>query len=139
LAVDATAGEACPPSAAGQVGVFDRGNALVAWPLGGRCLGGCRHIRCGKLVHGSDRHDITPGPHVVDSVGLGFVESLVRHGGNITGFSAYDAPMMGKWVQLLKEVAPRVTRLAVIFNPDTAPEAPPSLKWDRKPLPCSSE
>jgi hypothetical protein len=55
LAVDATAGQACPPSAAGQVGVFDRGNALVAWPLGGRDLGGRRHIRCGKLVHGSDR------------------------------------------------------------------------------------
>jgi hypothetical protein len=55
LAVDATAGDACPPSAAGQVGVFDRGNALVAWPLGGRDLGGRRHIRCGKLVHGSER------------------------------------------------------------------------------------
>jgi putative tryptophan/tyrosine transport system substrate-binding protein len=61
---------------------------------------------------------------VADPVGLGFVQSLARPGGNITGFSAYDAPMMGKWVQLLKEVAPAVTRVAVIFNPDTAPFAP---------------
>jgi putative ABC transport system substrate-binding protein len=61
---------------------------------------------------------------VADPVGLGFVQSLARPGGNITGFSAYDAPMMGKWVQLLKEVAPGVTRIAVIFNPDTAPFAP---------------
>jgi putative ABC transport system substrate-binding protein len=61
---------------------------------------------------------------VADPVGLGFVQSLARPGGNITGFSAFDAPMMGKWLQLLKEVAPRLTRVAVIFNPDTAPFAP---------------
>ena len=61
---------------------------------------------------------------MVDPVGLGFVQSLARPGGNITGFSAYDAPMIGKWLQLLKEVAPSVTRVAVIFNPDTAPFAP---------------
>ena len=59
-----------------------------------------------------------------DPVGLGFVQSLARPGGNITGFSFYDAEMMGKWLQLLKEVAPGVTRVAVIFNPDTAPYAP---------------
>ena len=45
---------------------------------------------------------------MVDPVGQGFVQSLARPGGNITGFSAYDAELMGKWVQLLKEVAPRV-------------------------------
>jgi len=61
---------------------------------------------------------------VVDPVGQGFVQSLARPGGNITGFSAYDAPMMGKWLQLLKEIAPGVTRVGVIFNPDTAPYAP---------------
>jgi putative ABC transport system substrate-binding protein len=61
---------------------------------------------------------------VVDPVGLGFVQSLARPGGNITGFSSYDAPMMGKWLQLLKEIAPGVTRVAVIFNPETAPYAP---------------
>ncbi len=61
--------------------------------------------------------------HVADPIGLGFVQSLARPGGNITGFSAFDAPMMGKWLQLLKEIAPGVTRVAVIFNPDTAPFA----------------
>jgi putative tryptophan/tyrosine transport system substrate-binding protein len=57
---------------------------------------------------------------VPDPVGLGFVQSLARPGGNLTGFSSYDAPIIGKWFQLLKEVAPGVTRVAVIFNPDTA-------------------
>ena len=61
---------------------------------------------------------------VSDPVGQGFVQSLARPGGNITGFSAYDAPLMGKWLQLLKDAAPRVTRVVVIFNPDTAPYAP---------------
>ena len=61
---------------------------------------------------------------VVDPVGLGFVQSLARPGGNITGFSQYDATLRGKWLQLLKEVAPRVTRVAVVYNPDTAPFAP---------------
>jgi putative tryptophan/tyrosine transport system substrate-binding protein len=51
----------------------------------------------------------------------GFVQSLARPGGNITGFSAYDAPIMGKWLQLLKEVAPGVKWVTVMFNPDTAP------------------
>jgi putative ABC transport system substrate-binding protein len=62
-----------------------------------------------------------------DPVGMGFVQSLSRPGGNITGFSSYDAPIIGKWLQLLKEVAPHLTRVAVIFNPDTA-FAPPFLR-----------
>jgi putative ABC transport system substrate-binding protein len=57
---------------------------------------------------------------VPDPVGQGFVQSLARPGGNITGFSSYDAAIIGKWLQLLKEVVPEVTRVAVIFNPDTA-------------------
>ncbi|MBV8399705.1 MAG: ABC transporter permease, partial [Acetobacteraceae bacterium] len=60
---------------------------------------------------------------VADPVGLGFVQSLARPSGNLTGFSAFDPPIMGKWLQLLKEVAPPVNRVAVIFNPDTAPYA----------------
>ena len=60
-----------------------------------------------------------------DPVGLGFVQSLARPGGNITGFSSWDAPLMGKWLQLLKEMAPGVTRVAGMFNPDTV--LPPSL------------
>jgi putative ABC transport system substrate-binding protein len=61
---------------------------------------------------------------VSDPVGQGFVQSLARPGGNLTGFTTNDAELMGKWLQLLKEVAPSVTRVAVIFNPDTAPYAP---------------
>jgi putative tryptophan/tyrosine transport system substrate-binding protein len=61
---------------------------------------------------------------VLDPVGLGLVQSLARPGGNITGFGALDPPIMGKWLQLLKEVAPGVTRVAIVFNPDTAPYAP---------------
>jgi putative ABC transport system substrate-binding protein len=60
---------------------------------------------------------------VADSVGQGFVQSLARPGGNITGFSSFDPALMGKWLQLLKEVAPRVTRVSAIFNPDTTPYA----------------
>src|SRR4029453_11780757 len=57
---------------------------------------------------------------VPDPVGLGVVQSLARPGGNITGFTSYEAPMVGKWLQLLKEAAPGVTRVAVLFTPDTA-------------------
>jgi len=61
---------------------------------------------------------------VGDPISQGFVQSLARPGGNITGFGANDPTLMGKWLQLLKEVAPRVTRVAVIFNPETALFAP---------------
>jgi len=61
---------------------------------------------------------------VIDPVGLGFVQSLARPGGNFTGFGSFDAPIIGKWLQLLKEIAPSVTRVAVIFNPDTTFAAP---------------
>jgi putative tryptophan/tyrosine transport system substrate-binding protein len=60
---------------------------------------------------------------VGDPVGQGFVQSLAQPGGNITGFSSADALLYGKWLQLLKEIAPRVTRVAVIFNPDATPAA----------------
>jgi len=55
--------------------------------------------------------------NVSDSVDQGIVQSLARPGGNITGFTDSDAPVLGKWLQLLEDVAPSVTRIAVIFNP----------------------
>jgi putative tryptophan/tyrosine transport system substrate-binding protein len=58
---------------------------------------------------------------VADPVGSGFVGSLARPGGNITGFSNIEASMMSKWLELLTEMAPRLNRAAMIFNPDTAP------------------
>jgi putative ABC transport system substrate-binding protein len=60
---------------------------------------------------------------VVDPVGQGFVQSLPRPGGNITGFSVNDAPIMGKWLGFFKEIDPGLKRVTVIFNPDTAPFA----------------
>jgi ABC-type uncharacterized transport system substrate-binding protein len=50
----------------------------------------------------------------VDPVGAGFVESLARPGGNITGFTPFEYGLSGKWLELLKEIAPRVTRVAVL-------------------------
>jgi putative tryptophan/tyrosine transport system substrate-binding protein len=57
---------------------------------------------------------------VVDPVGSGFVDSLARPGGNITGFTLYEYSISGKWLQLLKEIAPGVTRAAVIRDPALA-------------------
>ena len=55
---------------------------------------------------------------VTDPVGAGFVDSLARPGGNITGFMIYEYNLSGKWLELLKQIAPSVTRVAVIRNPD---------------------
>jgi putative ABC transport system substrate-binding protein len=54
---------------------------------------------------------------VTDPVGAGFVESLARPGGNITGFMNFEYGISAKWLELLKEIAPRVTRAAVIRDP----------------------
>ena len=58
---------------------------------------------------------------VNDPVEQGFVSSLARPGGNITGFSFIDFQMVGKWLEMLKEAAPGVSRAVLMFNPDTAP------------------
>ena len=54
-----------------------------------------------------------------DPVGSGFVASLAHPGGNITGFATYDAPMGGKWLEVLKETAPHLTRILTILHPET--------------------
>jgi putative ABC transport system substrate-binding protein len=64
---------------------------------------------------------------VTDPVGQGFVASLSRPGGNVTGFSFFDFPLIGKWLELLKEIAPGVTHVALMFNPDTTPFYPAFL------------
>ena len=56
-------------------------------------------------------------PAVSDPVGAGFVESLARPGGNATGFMTYEYSIGAKWLELLKEIAPRITRAAVIRDP----------------------
>jgi putative ABC transport system substrate-binding protein len=55
---------------------------------------------------------------VTDPVGAGFVDSLARPGGNVTGFMIYEYNLSGKWLELLKQIAPSVTRVAVIRNPE---------------------
>jgi putative ABC transport system substrate-binding protein len=54
----------------------------------------------------------------------GFVASLARPGGNLTGFTNFEPSIGGKWLGLLKEVAPKLARSATMFHPDTAPHAP---------------
>ncbi|HEY6185352.1 MAG TPA: ABC transporter substrate-binding protein [Terriglobales bacterium] len=60
---------------------------------------------------------------VSDPIGTGFAQSFSRPGGNVTGFTNIEPTMPGKWLEYLKEIAPRVTRVAFIFNPATAPYA----------------
>jgi putative ABC transport system substrate-binding protein len=56
-------------------------------------------------------------PYVIDPVGAGFVDSLARPGGNATGFLSYEYSLSGKWLELLKQIAPGVTRVAVLRDP----------------------
>jgi ABC-type uncharacterized transport system substrate-binding protein len=65
---------------------------------------------------------------VTDPIGSGFVPSLARPGGNVTGFASFEFSIGGKWLEALKEIAPAVTQVAVIFNPHTAPYAPAFLR-----------
>jgi putative ABC transport system substrate-binding protein len=65
---------------------------------------------------------------VNDPLGQGFVASLARPGGNITGFTFIDFPLIGKWLELLKEIAPGMRRATLMFNPQTAPYYPVFLR-----------
>src|SRR5262249_18991412 len=82
---------------------------------------------------------------VSDPVAQGFVANVTRPGGNLTGFGMFEFSVGGKWVDLLKETAPRVARGGVMFNPDTSPQskffmhsieaAAPSLGVQVMPIP----
>jgi putative tryptophan/tyrosine transport system substrate-binding protein len=61
--------------------------------------------------------------NILDPVGSGFVASFPRPGGNATGFINHEPTIAGKWLELLKEIAPRVNRVAFLFNPATVPLA----------------
>ena len=60
---------------------------------------------------------------VADPIGSGFIQSFAKPGGNFTGFANVESSIGGKWLALLKEAAPSVTRVALLFNPVTAPYA----------------
>jgi putative ABC transport system substrate-binding protein len=82
-------------------------------------------------------------PTVLDPVGAGFVNSLARPGGNATGFLLYEYSLAGKWVELLKQISPAVTRALVLRDP-TTPSGPgqfaaiqtaaPSLRVEVSPV-----
>src|SRR6516164_7820613 len=60
---------------------------------------------------------------VSDPLGSGFVANFPHPGGNVTGFIVMEPGIAGKWLELLKQIAPRVSRAAILFNPTTAPYA----------------
>jgi ABC-type uncharacterized transport system substrate-binding protein len=71
------------------------------------------------------RHETRVVPNVfvvvADPVGSGFVESFPRPGGNSTGFTNFEPTIGGKWLELLKEIAPAMERVAMVLNPETFP------------------
>jgi putative ABC transport system substrate-binding protein len=58
--------------------------------------------------------------YVIDPIGAGFISSVPRPGGNLTGIMAYEQDMVGKWLSMLKEIAPQTARVALLGNPKTA-------------------
>ena len=73
---------------------------------------------------------------VADPIGAGFIASLARPGGNLTGLMLYEASVAGKWLAMLKEIAPRLSRVALVHNPRNilhlrAAEALTSVARDR--------
>ena len=85
--------------------------------------------------------------HVVDPVAQGFVASARRPDGMVTGFTNFEESMGGKWLSLLKEIAPDVTRVALVANPGTTPYAmllrsvemsAPSMRIELVPTPVHS-
>jgi putative ABC transport system substrate-binding protein len=113
-------------------------------------LGGARHEGDATVCKGTDRAAARPllsqntpttaallqqtrtvpviFANIADPVGSGFIASLLRPGSNVTGFVLSEPTMAGKWLELLKEIAPRVKRAALLFNPTTAPHAEYFLK-----------
>ena len=83
---------------------------------------------------------------VPDPVGAGFVESLARPGGNATGFLMFEFGIGGKWLELLKQIAPQVTRVAVLRDPaitagigqfGAIQSVAPSLGMEVSPINCA--
>ena len=72
---------------------------------------------------------------VTDPIGAGFITNLAHPGGNITGFTTYEPSMVGKWGEMLKEMAPAISRIAFLFNPQTAPYV---MRYFQGPLETSA-
>jgi putative tryptophan/tyrosine transport system substrate-binding protein len=122
------------------VGAFLQGLALSGWSVGQNVRVDTRWatanadaVRRHAAELAASAPDVilavaTSDPHgahriravVADPVGAGFVESLARPGGNTTGFTAFEYAIAGKWLELLKQIAPNVTRMAVLRDPATS-------------------
>jgi putative ABC transport system substrate-binding protein len=127
-----------------RVGAFQQGLALLGWTIGRNVRIDTRWAAANVaeirrhaaelvalapdviLAHGdtavgallqATRNVPIVFPVVGDPVGGGFVDSLARPGGNVTGFMNFEYGISGKWLELLKEIAPRVTRVAVLRDP----------------------
>ena len=72
---------------------------------------------------------------VSDPIGTGFITNMAHPGGNITGFTNFESSMVGKWVELLKDMAPGISRVAFLFNPETAPYV---TRYYQRPLETSA-
>ena len=140
------------PAGAGAIGLDHRPQRADRHPLGhGQCRrnsqtrGGIGRARArrhpgpwrstvGPLLQATRTVPIV-FPIVGDPVGAGLVDSLARPGGNATGFMTFEYSMSGKWLELLKQIAPGVTRVAVLRDPAKAPEPaslPSSRPWRRR-------
>jgi len=122
--------------AVGEPALFDRYAAELI-SLGPEVLVGGGSIATKRLqAHTSSLPIVFV--HVTDPEGQRFVASIVHPGGNITGFTIYDPPMAGKWLEVLIQVTPRVDMAAVLFNPATAPYAALYLNVLREIAPTSA-
>lgn len=107
--------------AEGQPALFERHAAeLVALKPDVLVAQGTPSVKALKAVAGAIPIVFTI---VTDPVGQGMVESLAKPGGTVTGFTDFDPAMAGKWMELLSQVKPKVSRVAVLYNPETAPFA----------------
>ncbi len=99
--------------------VFERTLHQLGWTVGQNLLVDVRSVTVAPVQHATRAIPIVM-VNVADPVGAGFVQSLSRPGGNITGFTNFEYSMSGKWVETLKQIAPRVTRAGVLRDPTAA-------------------
>ena len=127
-----------PPTFADTRRNWPRSRRTSSWPHGASTVG--------PLLQATRTVPIV-FPVVADPVGAGFVDSLARPGGNATGFMSFEYSMSGKWLELLKEIAPGVTRVAVLRDPATPSgtgqfgaiqAVAPSLRVEVNPVNCAT-
>ena len=103
----------CRPTFADTRRNWSRSRRTSSWPMAASTVG--------PLLQATRTVPIV-FPVVADPVGAGFVDSLARPGGNATGFMTFEYSIGGKWLELLKQIAPGVTRAAVLRDPAKAAE-----------------